>query len=354
MSVRHRTTRGGRTRLRAAVPVLIAMSLASLSGAQLVSADPPPTARTMTPDQARASGSAVGIKRHPERSGEILELQMPAAIVGTGALPLPANERARRDAARFLGTASDGSVAIADGIGDPHAGIVVTSADGSQARTALSGVAGAAFAADGSWLAAVDTAGRLWRIESGSGAASQLAAGPYTGSVRFTRNGELLLVEAASSDSIFPSVVVRFSPATRKTTVVDTEDGFVFSAIELADSSVAVTAHVFGGGVAVRRVTEGSAELLASLDPNAIDPSLSADGSQIGYAANGIVYLHDVTTGSTRGIGRGEMPRMADDGGSLLVLRDGKTALLAPDGTELDQFATAAVGWGSCGEGCRP
>lgn len=354
MSVRHRTTRGGRTRLRAAIPILIAMSLASLSGAQLVSADPPPTAQTMTPDQARASGSGVGVRRHLERSGEILELQMPAALRGTGALPLPANERARRDAARFLGTASNGAVATADGIGDPHAGIAVTSADGSQARTALSGVAGAAFAADGSWLAAVDAAGRLWRIEARSGAASQLAAGPYTGSVHFTRTGDLLLVEGASSDSIFPSVVVRFSPATRKATVVDTEDGFVFSAIELADSSIAVIAHAFGGGVAVRRVTERSAELLASLDPNAIDPSLSADGSRIGYSVGGAVFLHDVASGSTRGIGRGEMPRMADDGGSLLVLRDGGTMLLAADGTKLDQFATAAVGWGGCGGECRP
>ena len=167
-----------------------------------------------------------------------------------------------------------------------------------------------------------------------------------------TRRGDLLLVQAASSDSIFPSVVVRFSPATGETTVVDTEDGFVFSAIELADSSVAVTAHVFGGGVAVRRVMGGSADLLASLDPNAIDPSLSADGADRLFGGR-TVYLHDVASGSTRGIGRGEMPRMADDGGSLLVLRDGRTTLLATDGTELDQFATAAVGWASCGEGCR-
>jgi hypothetical protein len=354
MSVRHRTTRSGRTRLRAVVPVLIVMSLASLGGAQLVSAEPPPTARTMTADEARASGSAIGVRRHAERSGEILELQMPAAIVGTSVLPLPASERARRDAARFLDTASNGAVAVAEGIGDPHAGIMVTAPDGSQADTALSGVAGAAFSVDGSWLAAVDAAGRLWHIEARTGSATRLAAGPYTGSVHFTRSGDLLLVEAASSDSIFPSVVIRFSPATRKATVLDTEDGFVFSAVELADSSVAVTAHVFGGGVAVRRVTEGSAELLASLDPNAIDPSLSADGGRIGYSVGGAVYLHDVAGGSTRGLGRGEMPRIAADGGSLLVRRDGRTTLLAPDGGELDRFATAAVGWASCGEECRP
>ena len=354
MSVRHRTIRGGRTRLRAAVPVLITMSLASLSGAQLVSADPPPTARTMTADQARASGTAVAVRRHAESAGEVLELQMPAAIIGTSTGGLPANERARRDAARFLGAAPNGAVAIADGIGDPHAGIAVTSADGSQAHTALSGVAGAAFAADGSWLAAVDAVGRLWRIDTHTGAATQLAAGPYTGSVHFTRAGDLLLVEAASSDSIFPSAVVRFSPATRRATVVVKEEGFVLSATELADGSIAVTAHVFGGGVAVRRVKDGSSDLLASLDSNAIDPSLSRDGSRIAYSAGGAVYLHDMGNGTTRGIGRGEMPRMAADGGSLLVLRDGRTTLIAADGAELDRFPTAAVAWGSCGEGCRP
>jgi hypothetical protein len=354
MSVRHRITRDGRRRLRAVVLVLIAMSLASLGGAQLVSADPPPTARTMTAEQARTSGSAIGVRRHAERAGEILELQMPAAIIGTGPVGLPANERARREAARFLGSTANGAVAIADGIGDPHAGIAVTSADGSQAHTALSGVAGAAFAADGSWLAAVDAVGRLWRIEARTGTATQLASGPYTGSVHFTRTGDLLLVESASNDSIFPSVVVRFSPATRRSTMVDEEDGFVFSATELTDASIAVTAHVFGGGVAVRRVTDGSSELLATLDPNAIDPSLSRDGSRIAYSAGGAVYLHDVAIGTTHGIGRGEMPRMAIDGSSLLVLRDGKATLLAADGAELDRFATATVGWGSCGEGCRP
>jgi hypothetical protein len=353
MSDRHRTTRGGRTRLRAAVPVLVAMLLASLSGAQIASAEPPPIARSMTADEALAAGSAVGVRRHAEKSGQILELQL-SATSATDSAALPANERARREAARFLGSASDGAVATADGVGDPRAGIAVTSADGSQAHTALSGVAGAAFAADGSWLAAVDAVGRLWRIEARTGAATQLAAGPYTGSVNFTRSGDLLLVEAASIDSIFPSVVVRLSPSTGRAAVVDREEGFVFSATELADASVAVTAHVFGHGVAVYRVSKGQSELTASLDPNAIDASLSADGSRIAYSAGGTVYLHDVATGSTHGIGPGEMPRIARDGSALLVLRDGKTTLLAPDGSDLDRFGTATVGWASCGEGCQP
>lgn len=356
MSVRHRAIRSGSRRLRAAVPVLMVMSLASLSGAQLASADPPPTARTMTAGEARASGSAAEVQRHPKGAGEILELRLPAASSAAAAVSgaLGANERSRREAERFLGAAPTGGVAIADGIGDPQAGIAITSADGSVVHTALSGVAGAAFAADGAWLAAVDAAGRLWRIDAHSGAATQLAAGPYTGSVQFTRSGELLLVDAASSDSIFPSVVVRFNPETRSTSMVDREEGFVFSATELADASIAVTVHVFGGGVAVRRVMGATSELLARLDSKAIDPSISADGSRVAYSAGGAVFVHDTASGANLGIGRGELPRMAADGSSVLVLRDGTTTLVASDGSELERFATATVGWGSCGGGCRP
>jgi hypothetical protein len=354
VSVRHRTTRGGRTRLRAAVPVLIVMTLASLTGAQLVSADPPPTARTMTADEARASGSEVSVTRHAERGGQVLELALPSASAGTAAAALPVTERARREAARFLSASPNGAIATADAVGDPEAGLAVTLADGSQAHTALAGVAGAAFAPDGSWLAAVDGPGRLWRVDPQTGSATQIAAGPFTGSVSFLRTGELLLVKAASIDSIFPSVVVRFDVATRRAAAVDTEDGFVFSATQLADGSVAVVAHVFGGGVAVRRVAAGSSELAASLNPDAIDASLSADGSRIAFSAAGATYLLDVASGTTRGIGRGEMPRLAADGSSVLVLRDGGSILLGADGTELDRFATATVGWVICGEGCRP
>ena len=352
MSVRHRTAHGGRTRLRAAVPVLIVVSLASLSGAQIAHADPPPPAQTMTAAQARGSGSAVNVINHSEQGGRVLELQLPYPRIS--AVGLPAGEQGRRAAARYLDDASNGAVAIADGIGDPHAGLLVTFPDGSQAHTALAGVAGAAFAADGSWLAAVDGSGRLWRIEATTGAASQLASGPYTGSISFTRAGELLLVEASSIEAPFPSVVVRFNPRSRRSVLVDHEEGFVFSAAELTDASVAVTAHVFGGGVEVRRVTDNSSERLASLDPRAIDASLSDDGSRIAYSAAGSVFLHDVASGSTKRLGPGEMPRVAHDGGSLLVLRNGQTALLTADGGELDQFDTPTVGWATCEGRCQP
>ena len=352
MSVRHRPARGGRTRFRAAVPILIVMTLASLSGAQIASADPPPAATVKSGAQARASGSAVGVLRHVERGGELLELQLPAARIDSSRLP--SSEQARRAYGRYLDSAPSGALAVADGVGDPEAGLVIAFPDGSQVHTALAGVAGAAFAPDGSWLAAVDATGRLWRVEAASGVASLLAAGPYAGSVRFTRSGQLLMVEGASLDAPFPSVVVRFAPDTRRAVLVEREEGFVFSASELADASIAVTTHVFGGGVEVRRVKGGSSATLANLDPSAIDASLNDDGSRIAYAADGQVFLHDVARGSVQRLGRGELPRLARDGSSLLVLRDGQTLLLAPDGTELDRFGSSTVGWANCGGRCQP
>ena len=350
MSVRHRSAHGGRTRLRAAVPILIVMSLASLSGAQLTSAEPPPTATSMTAEQARVAGSAIGIVHHAERGGELVELQLPAPRAINTAVP--AIEQARRAAARFLDSAQTGALAIADGVGDPAAGLAIAQPDGSQVHTQLAGLAGAAFASDGSWLAAVDGAGRLWRIEARTGAASPLAPGPFTGSVRFTRSGELLLVQAASINAPFASVVVRLVPDSGRETIVEREDGFVFSASELPDASIAIVAHVFGGGVEVRRTADGSSARLASLHPGAIDATLSDDGTRIAYTVDGEVYLHDVPSGSALHLGAGEMPRIAPDGSSLLVLRNGKSILVAPDGAELEQFSTATVGWSRCDGRC--
>ena len=352
MSVRHRSAPGGRARLRAVVPILIVMSLASLTGAQLTSADPPPTATIKSAEQARTSRSAVGVVRHPEPGGELLELQLPAPrIVSTSQ---PATEQARRAAARFLDAAPNGDLAIADGVGDPEAGVTINHADGSQAHVALTGVAGAAFAPGSSWLAAVDAAGRLWRIDPLSGLASQLAPGPFTGSIRFAASGELILVQAASINAPFASVVVRLAPDTGRAGVVDSEDGFVFSASELTDGSIAVVAHIFGGGVDVRRAAGGTTAKMVSLDPNAIDASLSVDGTRIAYAAGGKVYLQDLQRGTAQLLGVGEMPRIARDGSSLLVLRDGRSVLLAADGSKLEQFSTATVGWSRCDGGCQP
>jgi len=352
MSVRHRSAPGGRTRLRAVVPILIVTSLASLTGAQLTSADPPPAATTKSAEQARTSGTAVGVVRHAGPGGELLELQLPAPRTLTSGLP--ATEQARRAAARLLDAAPSGDLAIADGVGDPEAGVTISHPDGSQAHVALNGVAGAAFAPGSSWLAAVDAPGRLWRIDALSGSASQLAPGPFTGSIRFAASGELILVQAASIDAPFASVVVRLAPETRREVLVDSEEGFVFSASELADASIAVVAHVFGGGVEVRRSAGGTMVRMASLDPNAIDASLSDDGTRIAYAADSMVYLQDLRRGVARRLGPGQMPRIAHDGSSLLVLRDGKSVLLAADGSELEQFPTATVGWSRCEGRCQP
>jgi len=196
MSVRHRSTHGGRTRVRATALLLLMIGFASLSGAQIASADPPPSATVTTAGQALATGSAVSVTFHAEPGGQLVELQLPAPRIAASGLP--SGEQARRSAARIMSSASSGALAIADGVGDPEAGLTISQPDGSLVRTALAGVAGAAFGPDETWVAAVDAAGRLWRINARTGAATALGSGRYAGSVRFTRSGELLLVEAAS------------------------------------------------------------------------------------------------------------------------------------------------------------
>jgi hypothetical protein len=350
MSVRHRSAHGGRARVRVTALLLSMIGFASLSGAQIASADPPPSATVTTADEALATGSAVGVTSHTEPGGQLVELRLPAPRIALSGLP--SVEQARRSAARIMSSATSGALAIADGVGDPEAGLTISHPDGSLVRTALAGVAGAAFGPDETWVAAVDAAGRLWRIDARTGAANALAAGRYAGSVRFTRSGELLLIEAASIQAPFASVVVRLSPDSGRSVIVDSEDGFVFSASELADGSIAVTAHLFGGGVEVRRVVDGTSTTLAGLDPNAIDPSVNDDGSRIAYAVGPDVYVHDTARGSAKRLGPGAFPRLARDGSSVLVLRDGAGVLLASDGSQIDRFATATVAWANCERRC--
>src|SRR2546427_712711 len=80
----------------------------------------------------------------------------------------------------------------------PAGGLRIAHPDGSQVRTALPGVTGAAFAPDGAWLAAVDGRGRIWRVDSQSGSASRLADGPFAGAVTFEPGGTVVAIAVAS------------------------------------------------------------------------------------------------------------------------------------------------------------
>lgn len=333
--------------------MLALAGLGSISGAGLVSAVPAPPARQLSAAEVAASGASISILVHARPGNSVLEVRLSRAASNP---MVPTAEQQRRAALRLLATAADGSVAIADAVGDPGAGLTISHADGSQVRTALAGVSGAAFSPDRGWLAVTDASGRLWRVETDSGRATKVADGPFGAAVAFERNGSLLLVTGSSAGAPYESRLIRLNPETGGADSLYAAPGFVFSARQLADGSVAAVVHPFAGGVAVVRIGAAGTRLLADLDPTAIDASVSADGTRIAYAVAGDgIYLTSLVDAPTRRrLGSGDLPRIAPDGSSVLAVQSGASVLLAPDGREIDRFTALTTAWTSCSEECQP
>jgi len=321
--------------------------------AGLASAVPAPPARQLSAAEVASSGASISTLVHARPGSSVLEVRLPGAASNP---TVPAAEQERRAALRLLATATDGSVAIADAVGDPGAGLTISHPDGSQTRTALAGVSGAAFSPVHGWLAVTDASGRLWRVETDTGRAAKLADGPFGAAVAFERDGSLLLIAGSSAGAPYESRLVRFNPETRDSDPLYAAPGFVFSARQLGDGSVAAVVHPFAGGVALVRIDAGESRLLAELDPTAIDASVSADGTRIAYEVAGDgIYLSSLVEAPTRmRLGSGDLPRIAPDGSSVLALRSGASVLIAPDGREIDRFASLSTAWVSCSEECQP
>jgi hypothetical protein len=213
-------------------------------------------------------------------------------------------------------------------------------------------VRGAAFDPTGTWLAGIDAAGRLWRVDTNSGAALRMADGPYGGSIAFARNGELLLVEGISAGAPYESRLVRLDPRSGRAASLYAEPGFVFSARELADGSVAAVVHPFGAGVVVVRIDAGHARPVADLGARAIDVSISDDGATIAYAVAGSLYAEHPKSARPVRIGAGELPRVAPGGRSVLALRGGQSVVLTVDGRETARLDSPTITWAACAEEC--
>ncbi len=240
MSVRSRHNVGGRRRPPLTIRTLLAVLL-SIGGAGLASAQPPaPVAVVLAADAAARAGLSIPIDVHPLMGDAVVQLRLAPAGAGS--------EAVRRTALRVLAAAPGGSaVATADRVDDPVGGLTIAHADGSQVRTALPGVAGAAFAPDGSWLAAVDGQGRVWRVDPKGGFASRLAEGPFGGALAFARDGALLVIKVASVEAPYTSHLVRIDPdGGHFTTVAGIDEPLVLSAQPLSDGSLAAAVHPLG------------------------------------------------------------------------------------------------------------
>jgi hypothetical protein len=330
----HSGPRRGLRRAGLLASVVVALAVVA---AGLASAEQLPAVTTLSALDAARSGQAISLVRHPELDTGLIEVRLAAA-------PL---------SGRVLAVAPDGAtVAVADRIDLVGATLSLGREDGSQLRVAMPGLLAAAFAPDGSWLAAIDGAGSLWRVIVATAAATRLADGPFLGPVTVEPAGTVLLAAVSSVEAPVVSRLVRFNPAAGSLARLS-DDGLVYGSTLLADGSIAIVAHEPGGTV-VNRLTAAGSDLLADLGPGAIHVSLSADGGRIAWERNGDgVYLLGSPGGHARRIAAGSRPRLAADGRSLLVLDGDGTVLLGLDGSLLARFSghTAFTG---CGWGCRP
>jgi hypothetical protein len=359
MSTRHR--RGSR-RARTTLGVLLAALLAgSLGIVSSVAAQPPPAVTTLSPDDARQAGRAVSIIDIDVGGQRLVAVSAPVdpARSNDTVTDDPGDaERQRREAMRLLDVAADGTLAIADAIGDPHAGLAIAAPSGGQILVSMPGVAAAAFAPQGGWLAVVDGLGRLWRVDATSGSATPLADGPFGGAIGFGADGALLLVALPSVEAPYAGSLVRVDPESARVRAVAGGDrlGLVLAAGGLADGSLAVVVHRPEDGTSLLRLADGAVSRIASLSPDAVDVSVSDDGTRAAYAlADGEAFLQQPGDTAPIALGAGALPRIAGDGRAVAILRDGQTVLVNDEGRELQRIASPLARWagpaGRC-EGC--
>ncbi len=339
---------------RGALGALLAAGLTvSLGIASSASAGQPLATTFLSAADARRAGLEIAISRHPTGSGVLVAVTAPGAAAAHAGPSAPPEEQDRRQALRLLDASPSGAVAVADAIGDRAAGLTIVDPEGNQLRVSLGGVGGAVFAPAG-WLAAVDAAGRAWRVDPESGAAHLLGEGPYGGRLDVGADGALILVELSSVEAPFSSRVVRLDPESGVARPMTDENvGLVFAARALADGALALVSHRPGHGVELLRLDGGEIAVAAELDPDAVDPSISADGYAAAYAVAGDgSYLVRAGAQATR-LGNGTLPRLAPDGGSIALLSDGRTVVVDPAGRRLQQLSSALTAWARCDGGCE-
>ncbi len=351
MSVRHRHAP---RRSRGPAGALLVAGLAiSLGLASSATAQPPSLVTTLAAGAADRAGLAVAVTRHRLAGQDLLEVtQAPRAAAPGNA---PDEDAQRREALRLLDLTADGSVALADGVGDPAAGLTVVTPGGGLVHVSIPGVAGAAFAPTGGWLAAVDATGRLWRVDPSAATANPLADGPFGGSIAFGARGELLLSSLSSMEAPYASTLVRVDPENGRADPVETagEALLVFATRELSDGSLAVVGHSFGGGVSLYRIADGRALEVMALDPGAVDVSISDDGAAVAYAIPGdATYVARRNGGPPTRLSDGVLPRIAPDGETVAVLRSGATLIVDATGRVIDRFASPLTAWVRCEGRC--
>jgi hypothetical protein len=303
--------------------------LASLLVGASSLAGPAPSVVALSAPDAERAGLALRFVAHAELPTPVTEL-----VASVGA-----------PSATLLAVAANGdSAALAEPRGQDPSTLVLAVRDGHQLRVAMPGLLAAAFSPDGSWLAATDGNGRLWKVGAQDGSTELLADGPYAGPLSVDGAGAVLALAVPSVEAPWSAHAVRLAigaPAE----ALSAED-LVYSIQSLADGSLAMVAHRPGRTV-VQHVVD--AALVAELDLGsaAINVSVSADFGAVAFEREGGIFLRNAN-GQVREIARGANPRLSPDGRLLLADAAGETRAYGMDGTILARLSGVAA-FESCG-----
>jgi hypothetical protein len=300
----------------------------------------PPPAASLSSDQAADQGATISIVGHPELAPGLAEVRMPALTSGAS----------NGGTNRLLAVSPGGNqAAVAQQIGPNPAMLVLARTDGSQLLIQLPGLIAAGFAPDGSWLAAVDGSGALWRVQTDGGMARHLADGPFIGRPTVQADGTVLALRVPSVEAPFVSRLARVAADGSAISFL-TDDQLVYGAQPLADGSLAVVAQS-ASSTQAWRLAGGGRQLLVDLGQDAVNVSVARGGDAVAWESAGQVFLRTLPGGRVTRLISGARPSFGEDGHSLLVETPGGTALIGLDGRTIATFASQAA-FATCAAGC--
>jgi hypothetical protein len=324
---------------RLAMILVVAPLVGGLTISTAIAQRPPPVA-SLSSGEAQDQGMTISIVGHPDLAPGLAEVRVPATPGGAPTAGMN----------RLLALSPRGDqAAVAQQVGPDPSILVLARTDGSQLLIRLPGLIAAGFAPDGTWLAAVDGSGALWRVQTDTGMATHLADGPFIGRPTVEATGSILALRVSSVEAPFVSRLARVAVDGSAISFL-TDDQLVYGAWPLADGSLAVVAQQ-ASSTHVWHLSDGTRQQVADLGQDAVNVSVAPAGDAVAWESAGQVYFRALSAGRPTWLTSGERPQFAGDGQSLLVELPAGSILVGLDGDRIATFASQA-GFATCAEGC--
>jgi hypothetical protein len=268
------------------------------------------------------------------------------------------------DARRLLAVSPDGLTAAYASAWVGPGSLSVVRAAGKTTTFELGAAAeiapgAAAFAPDSSWLAVVDGAGDLWRIDLGNDSATRLKT-PEIGGVfgrwlRFDGSDRLIVNIVRSTAVPLPTNVATLDLQTMSVDLL-TNEGWAWGGWPQFDGSlVYVTILPEGGPLQLNsRAKDGTVVVGADIGITTwIDVN---DSGFVAYAnLDGEVLLR-APAGEIVSLGPGAIPRFAPDGAHIALVAEMDTKVRSFDltGAVTGEVPGVYASWAICGGACSP